>query len=62
VAAGSLDDSLIGLFASLSVLSSVISGCLDFRLLLANYMNVDISFKVVLEFSIKGPVSSSWKP
>jgi len=36
VAAGSLDDSLIGLFAK----CTVISGCLDFRLLHANYMNI----------------------
>jgi len=31
----------------LSVLSSVISSCLDFRLLHANYMNGGISFEVV---------------
>ena len=55
MAAGSLDDSLVILFAT--VLSSVISGCLDFRLLHANYMNVGISFEVVklLEYPIEGP-------
>jgi len=40
----------------LSVLSSVISGCLDFRLLHANYMNGGISNHLnLLECPIEGP-------
>jgi len=45
----------------LNVLSSVISSCLDFSLLHANYMNGGISFKVV-RMPYWRSLSGSWKP
>jgi len=45
----------------LSVLSSVIFSCLDFRLLHANYMNDGISFEVV-RMPYWRSQSGRWKP